>query len=168
VRLTDTDTQLRVKYLLQKSLNSDPTEPHFIVALNLQSASPTWLSALHALPMYLGLDLRIVRRVRDADGLACASRNAYLSQREREQATALPRALEAGRSAHAEGSDPVVAARAAFNGLEPDYVELLELDGVKILAAAARVGSTRLVDNVTLEIPCQGSAWLGRTQKEES
>ncbi|HXZ08234.1 MAG TPA: protein translocase subunit SecD, partial [Paraburkholderia sp.] len=58
VRLTDTDTQLRVKDLLQKSLNADPTDPQFIVALNLQSASPTWLSALHALPMYLGLDLR--------------------------------------------------------------------------------------------------------------
>ncbi|CAG4889464.1 protein translocase subunit SecD [Paraburkholderia gardini] len=58
VRLTDTDTQLRVKDLLQKSLNADPTDPQFIVALNLQSASPSWLTALHALPMYLGLDLR--------------------------------------------------------------------------------------------------------------
>ncbi|HEY4296053.1 MAG TPA: protein translocase subunit SecD [Paraburkholderia sp.] len=58
VRLPDTDTQLRVKDLLQKSLNSDPTDPQFIVALNLQSASPSWLTALHALPMYLGLDLR--------------------------------------------------------------------------------------------------------------
>ena len=58
VRLTDTDTQLRVKDLLQKSLNADPTDPQFIVALNLQSASPGWLTALHALPMYLGLDLR--------------------------------------------------------------------------------------------------------------
>ncbi len=56
VRLPDTDTQLRVKDLLQKSLNSDPTDPQFIVALNLQSASPRWLTALHALPMYLGLD----------------------------------------------------------------------------------------------------------------
>jgi preprotein translocase subunit SecD len=58
VRLPDTDTQLRVKDLLQKTLNSDPTDPQFVVALNLQSASPTWLTALHALPMYLGLDLR--------------------------------------------------------------------------------------------------------------
>jgi len=58
VRLKDTDTQLRVKDLLSKSLNSDPTDPQFIVALNLQSASPRWLTALHALPMYLGLDLR--------------------------------------------------------------------------------------------------------------
>jgi len=58
VRLKDTDTQLRVKDLLTKSLNSDPTDPQYIVALNLQSASPRWLTALHALPMYLGLDLR--------------------------------------------------------------------------------------------------------------
>ncbi|MGA7781983.1 MAG: protein translocase subunit SecD [Paraburkholderia sp.] len=58
VRLTDTDTQLRVKDLLSKTLNSDPNDPNFVVALNLQSASPRWLTALHALPMYLGLDLR--------------------------------------------------------------------------------------------------------------
>jgi preprotein translocase subunit SecD len=58
VRVPDTDTQLRVKDLLQKTLNADPTDPQFIVALNLQAASPRWLTALHALPMYLGLDLR--------------------------------------------------------------------------------------------------------------
>jgi len=58
VRLKDTDTQLRVKDLLQKSLNADPADPQYVVALNLQSASPRWLTALHALPMYLGLDLR--------------------------------------------------------------------------------------------------------------
>jgi len=97
------------------------------------------------------LDLRIVPTVRDVDGLALSSRNAYLSERERRQALALPRALEAGRAAHVEDSDPVAAVRGALNGLEPDYVELLDLDGVKILAAAARVGSTRLIDNVVLE-----------------
>ena len=58
VRVKDPDTQLRVKDLLQKALNPDPTDPQFIVALNLQSASPRWLTAIHALPMYLGLDLR--------------------------------------------------------------------------------------------------------------
>jgi pantoate--beta-alanine ligase len=97
------------------------------------------------------LDLRVVPTVRDADGLALSSRNAYLSDEERGQALALPRALAAGRSAHATGSDPVVAARSALNGLEPEYVELLELDGVTLLAAAARVGSTRLIDNVVLK-----------------
>ena len=97
------------------------------------------------------LDLRIVPTVRDVDGLALSSRNAYLSERERRQALALPRALEAGRTAHVEDSDPVAAVRGALNGLEPDYVELLDLDGVKILASAVRVGSTRLIDNVVLE-----------------
>jgi pantoate--beta-alanine ligase len=97
------------------------------------------------------LDLRVVATVRDPDGLAFSSRNAYLSEQERTEALALPRALQAGLSAHAEGSDPVAATRAALNGLEPDYVEVLDLDGVKLLTAAASVGSTRLIDNVILE-----------------
>jgi preprotein translocase subunit SecD len=58
VRVADTDTQLRLKDALNKALNADPSDPQYIVALNLQSASPRWLTALHALPMYLGLDLR--------------------------------------------------------------------------------------------------------------
>ncbi|CAG9190338.1 Sec translocon accessory complex subunit SecD [Paraburkholderia tropica] len=58
VRVADTDTQLRLKDALSKALNADPSDPQYIVALNLQSASPRWLTALHALPMYLGLDLR--------------------------------------------------------------------------------------------------------------
>ncbi len=99
----------------------------------------------------IDLELRIVPTVRDADGLALSSRNAYLSKRERQQALALPRALEAGLSAHLEGSDPVTEARGALNGLEPDYIELLDLGGVTVLAAAARVGSTRLIDNIILE-----------------
>ena len=99
----------------------------------------------------LALDLRLVPTVRDPDGLALSSRNAYLSEDDRRQALALPRALEAGRSAHVLGSDPVAAARGALNGLEPDYVELFDLDGVTLLVAAARVGSTRLIDNIILE-----------------
>jgi pantoate--beta-alanine ligase len=99
----------------------------------------------------LELELRVLPTVRDGDGLALSSRNAYLSAEERERARALPRGLEAGRSAHARGSDPVAAARASMNGLEPDYVEVLDVDGVTVLAAAARVGSTRLIDNVVLE-----------------
>jgi len=45
----------------------------------------------------------------------------------------------------------VSAARASLNGLEPDYVEVLDLGDAKVLAAAVRVGSTRLIDNVLLE-----------------
>jgi pantoate--beta-alanine ligase len=116
----------------------------------------------------LDLVLRVMPTLRDVDGLALSSRNAYLSEQERHQALALPRALEAGRSAHAAGSDPVAAARDALNGLEPEYVEMLDLDGVTLLAAAARVGSTRLIDNVILEVTCQASAWFGRTDQGES
>lgn len=58
VRLADTDTQLKARDALLKALNPDPTDPTYVVALNLLSASPQWLTRLHALPMYLGLDLR--------------------------------------------------------------------------------------------------------------
>src|SRR5260364_293304 len=58
VRLADTDTQLRVKALLYKSLNPEDYDSAYMVANNLQSASPAWLRALYARPMYLGLDLR--------------------------------------------------------------------------------------------------------------
>jgi len=57
-RFADTDTQLKAKDVLQKELNPDATEPVYVVALNLLSASPSWLTRLGALPMYLGLDLR--------------------------------------------------------------------------------------------------------------
>jgi pantoate--beta-alanine ligase len=107
------------------------------------------------------LDLRVLPTVRDADGLALSSRNAYLSAEERHRALALPRALEAGRSAHAEGSDPVAAARAALNGLVPDYVEVLDLGDVTVLAAAARIGTTRLIDNVILESHARVQPGLG-------
>ncbi|BAL25981.1 protein translocase subunit SecD [Azoarcus sp. KH32C] len=58
VRVADTDTQLRAKDAIEKRLNPDPRDPTYVVALNLLSASPNWLTAIHALPMYLGLDLR--------------------------------------------------------------------------------------------------------------
>ena len=57
-RLADTDAQIKAKDVLSKALNSDPADPSYIVALNLLSRSPAWLTAMHALPMYLGLDLR--------------------------------------------------------------------------------------------------------------
>jgi len=58
VRLADTDTQLKAKDAIEKALNPDPTDASYSVALNLLSASPAWLTGIHALPMYLGLDLR--------------------------------------------------------------------------------------------------------------
>ncbi|HWP20029.1 MAG TPA: protein translocase subunit SecD [Burkholderiaceae bacterium] len=57
-RFGDTETQLRAKDVLQRALNADPQDPSYVVALNLVSRSPQWLTSLGALPMYLGLDLR--------------------------------------------------------------------------------------------------------------
>ncbi len=57
-RFKDTDTQLKAKDTLEKAFNPDPADPQYVVALNLLTASPQWLTSLHALPMYLGLDLR--------------------------------------------------------------------------------------------------------------
>ncbi len=57
-RFGDTDTQLKAKDALSAALNPDPTDPGYTVALNLLPRTPTWLTSLHAFPMYLGLDLR--------------------------------------------------------------------------------------------------------------
>ena len=57
-RFQSTDEQLKAKDAIQKSLIVDAADPQFVVALNLVSRSPAWLTALHASPMYLGLDLR--------------------------------------------------------------------------------------------------------------
>ncbi|MBU3618280.1 protein translocase subunit SecD [Polynucleobacter sp. JS-Fieb-80-E5] len=58
VRFNNTDIQLRARDLLQQKLNVDQNDPNFTVALNLLSNTPGWLSAINALPMPLGLDLR--------------------------------------------------------------------------------------------------------------
>jgi pantoate--beta-alanine ligase len=89
----------------------------------------------------LDLQVRVVPTVRDADGLALSSRNAGLSAEERQRASALPRAL-ATRDAD--------RARALLDGLDVDYVAVGDWQP-RVLAAAVRVGSTRLIDNVPLE-----------------
>ncbi|MEF7615265.1 protein translocase subunit SecD [Aquincola sp. MAHUQ-54] len=57
-RFSDPDTQIRAKDVLSRALNPDAADPAYIVALNLVSRSPSWLTSMRALPMYLGLDLR--------------------------------------------------------------------------------------------------------------
>jgi pantoate--beta-alanine ligase len=90
---------------------------------------------------HVPVEIRVCPTVRDEDGLALSSRNARLSAQEREAALALPRALAT--------RDPV-RARELLNGLEVDYLEVADFDP-KVLAAAVRVGRTRLIDNVVLE-----------------
>jgi pantoate--beta-alanine ligase len=91
----------------------------------------------------LTLELRVVPTVRDAAGLALSSRNARLSEADRAQALSLPRALATG--------DPERArAILASAGLDIDYVALAPFTP-PVLAAAVRVGETRLIDNVSLE-----------------
>lgn len=57
-RFATTDDQLKARDVMQRALVPDPSDPPYTVALNLVSRSPSWLTALHAFPMYLGLDLR--------------------------------------------------------------------------------------------------------------
>jgi pantoate--beta-alanine ligase len=85
----------------------------------------------------LDLEIRVLPTVREEDGLALSSRNVHLSADERVAAAALPRALEA--------RDPSL-----LNGLAVDYFEEADFEP-RVLAAAVRVGKTRLIDNVVLE-----------------
>jgi pantoate--beta-alanine ligase len=91
----------------------------------------------------LELEIRVLPTVRDADGLALSSRNAYLSDDERRRALALPRAL---------ATRDVERARRLLHrdGLDVDYVTVADFEP-RVLAAAVRVGGTRLIDNVILE-----------------
>ena len=126
------------------------------------------LAVIRQLVRDLGLPVAVVGVpiVRDADGLALSSRNAYLSADERRRAVALPQALEDARSAIRAGHEPVanvlVTARAKLvaAGFERiDYVALVDaatlepidtLDREARLAAAASLGKTRLIDNIAL------------------
>jgi pantoate--beta-alanine ligase len=91
------------------------------------------------------VQIRVVPTVRDADGLAFSSRNAYLSPEERELALTLPRALATKDAAEA---------RARLNGFDVDYVEVADFEP-PVLVAAVRVGKTRLIDNVVLDKEAQ-------------
>jgi pantoate--beta-alanine ligase len=92
----------------------------------------------------LDVELRVLPTVRDADGLALSSRNGFLGPDDRQRALALPRALATRDPARA-----LETLHAA--GLEPDYVDVLSDGNTRVLAAAVRVGDTRLIDNVPLE-----------------
>jgi pantoate--beta-alanine ligase len=93
----------------------------------------------------LDVEIRVVPTVRDDDGLALSSRNTRLTAEQRERALALPRALR---------TKDATRARELLRGLDVDYVEVADFEP-RVLAAAVRVGNTRLIDNVVLENPCQ-------------
>ena len=118
----------------------------------------------------LGVQITSVPIVRDPDGLAISSRNAYLARPERATALALSRALRAGAQAAQGGPEAVLAAAqgvidramAADPPLVPDYLALVEPDtftpvkpgyaGEALLLVAGSVGSTRLIDNMALDL----------------
>jgi pantoate--beta-alanine ligase len=113
------------------------------------------------------VEIRVLSTVREEDGLALSSRNAYLSPEERDRALAISRALRAAERAAAAGETSaevlVEAARAELRkaGIEPEYVEaraaedlspIAELNGRPVLVAvAAKVGRARLIDNVVID-----------------
>jgi pantoate--beta-alanine ligase len=116
-----------------------------------------------AADLELGVGIAGVPTVREPDGLALSSRNGYLSPDERRRAVVLSRALFAGRGAAAGGAGAVLAAARRELAGEPavrvDYLELRAADlgpipahGPARLLVAARVGSTRLIDNVAVAL----------------
>lgn len=111
------------------------------------------------------VQVEVLPTVREPDGLAMSSRNAYLGERERERAAALSRALRAAETAAGGGvrvGDALAAARAELEraGVEPEYLEardaedLAEIESFNgraaLVAVAATVGTTRLIDNITI------------------
>jgi pantoate--beta-alanine ligase len=119
------------------------------------------------------VEIVVCPTVREADGLALSSRNAYLEPAERERAVALRRGLDAAEVAVAGGErDParvVAAGRAAMAefGIEPEYFEIASsedlspvatIDGEALVAVAARVGSARLIDNTIVRTPARVAA----------
>ncbi len=114
-----------------------------------------------ALDLDLGVEVVGVETVREPDGLALSSRNVYLSAADRGHALALSRALRAGQAIAADGALAVITLATGVLAAEPgvavDYLELRGADlgeipehGPARLLVAARVGSTRLIDNVGL------------------
>jgi pantoate--beta-alanine ligase len=110
----------------------------------------------------LGIDVQGCPTVREADGLAMSSRNAYLTPEQRQQAPALHAALRAGAAVSADGPEAVLSAAHAVidaaDGVELDYLELRSADlgepkpGDARLLVAARVGKPRLLDNIHLTL----------------
>ena len=123
------------------------------------------VAVLRQLVRDLNVDLTIVTAptVRDADGLALSYRNGRLSPEERARARASPAALEAGLRAHQRGQDPVNAARPHLADLAVEYLAVAPFEEGATLVLAARLGNTRLIDNVPLDDPERAGFAAGRS-----
>lgn len=136
----------------------DLVRPKFLV-LGEKDAQQLFLVRAMVAREQMPVEVIAAPTVREADGLAQSSRNRYLSEDERDQATRIPRALEAAAAMASAGVDPEAILTAARNELAPlmiDYVGLVDpasfvpLDpGARegLLLVAVRLGNTRLIDN---------------------
>jgi pantoate--beta-alanine ligase len=118
--------------------------------------------------LHFGIEILAAPIVREPDGLALSSRNVYLTAEEREAATVLHRALEAARDAIASGERDAAAIVRSVRAqvaeeprVEIEYAAVVEPDGFRtvdriagevVIPVAARVGATRLLDNIRLRI----------------
>ena len=133
-----------------------------------KDAQQTYAIRRLVLDLDMPVRIEVLPTVREPDGLALSSRNAYLSPAERERAAALPQALRASETLAAAGErDPIellAAARAVLStaGIEPEYLVLRSaanlspverIEAPSLLLVAARIGRTRLIDNTLLGVP---------------
>jgi len=140
-------------------------QPH-VAVFGRKDAQQAWIVRRMVQDLHVDTEIVVAPTVRDRDGVALSSRNAYLSSQERAAAGAIPRALEAARAARESSAatvDSVVQAACsvleADGGLRIDYLELVEaesferattLDGERLLLVAVFCGRTRLLDNQAL------------------
>jgi len=146
------------------------TEPD-VAYFGRKDAQQLWLIARMVTDLDFDVEIVAVPTVRDADGLALSSRNIYLSPQDRQAALALPKALRCADEVAHRGSAADVLTEAAgvlsgATGVDTDYVALVDpvtfepvppdFVGDGLLLVAARVGTTRLIDNSSVDLSGRG------------
>jgi pantoate--beta-alanine ligase len=137
-----------------------------VAVFGRKDAQQARLIAQMVTDLHFPVTIDVLPTVREPDGLAMSSRNAYLSADDRRRAAAIPRALAAAHAVHAAGerrAATIVAAAAEIlartDGLRPQYTELVDAGTLApvthagdtaLLAIAAHVGPTRLIDNIVI------------------